>query len=131
MKRIIIVEDDKAISEATTLTSEMSGHEVVVTNEVDSLFQLIYKFGPDIILMDFSIGNANGRKLCEEIKLELKYDNIKILLFSAAVSDESEFRNHYSSTLTDLFQNHTILKIFCPKLMDNMKLTNLNITLNF
>ncbi|MET0572831.1 MAG: response regulator [Pedobacter agri] len=131
MKIIIIVEDDKAISEATTLTSEMSGHEVVVTNEVDSLFQLIYKFGPDIILMDFSIGNANGRKLCEEIKLELKYDNIKILLFSAAVSDESEFRNHYSSTLTDLFQNHTILKIFCPKLMDNMKLTNLNITLNF
>ncbi|MCX3264969.1 response regulator [Pedobacter agri] len=93
MKRIIIVEDDEAISEATTLALEMSGHEVVVTNEVDSLFQLIYKFGPDIILMDYSIGNANGRKLCEEIKLELKYDNVKILLFSAAVSDESEFRN--------------------------------------
>lgn len=93
MKKVIIVEDDEAIAEVTRLALEMSGHEVVVTNEVDSLFKLIYNFEPNVILMDYNIGNANGRKLCEEIKLELRYDKIKVFLFSAAVSDKSDFSN--------------------------------------
>lgn len=93
MKKIIIIEDDEAIAEVTSLALEMSGHEVISIDDPDALFNMIDQFKPEVILMDYNIGNANGRKICEDIKFNPKYESLKVLLFSAAVSSESDFKN--------------------------------------
>src|SRR5678810_295406 len=38
---------------------------------------------PDIILLDIFLGDADGRSLCYQMKLQPAYENIPVILYSA------------------------------------------------
>ncbi|RDC57984.1 response regulator [Pedobacter chinensis] len=93
IKKIMLVEDEASVMEATQIVLEMYDFEVLALPDAEHIFEQIETFKPDTILMDFNIGLHNGRKICDQIKANPSIAGIKVLLFSAAVNDDNEFNN--------------------------------------
>jgi len=93
MKKIMLIEDEVSILEATQIALEMYDFDVLAIEDANNIFDQIESFQPDIILMDFNLGHHNGRKICDQIKSNPANAKIKVLLFTAAVTDDTEFSN--------------------------------------
>ena len=89
----MLVEDEISIMEATQMALEMHDFEVMPITDAKNIFDQVDSFKPDIILMDFNMGSLNGRKICDQIKSNPTTAQIKVLLFTAAVTDDAEFKN--------------------------------------
>lgn len=83
MKKILIIDDDIYILEAMEELLKYSGYEVGATAKADEIFNLTYKFNPDLILMDIMLSGADGRDICWELKVNNKTKNIPIIMISA------------------------------------------------
>ncbi len=89
-----MIDDDYGVLEATTLALEISNFDVLALPDAIGLEEHIENFKPDTILMDYNIGEVqNGRKICENLRTNSKTKGIKVILFTAAVITDSDFRN--------------------------------------
>jgi len=84
MKRILIIEDDKSISELQKDYLEMSGYEVVCAFDGNSGFEYIKNQDFDLIILDLMLPNRDGFDILKEIS---DTKEIPILIVSAK-SDE-------------------------------------------
>lgn len=82
MKRILIVDDNPAIVEATKSMLTLEGYKVEVNTDGSSLSSLQSPL-PDLILLDILLPDADGRQLCTQLKLAELTRHIPIVLFSA------------------------------------------------
>ncbi|MDD2495689.1 MAG: response regulator transcription factor [Tissierellia bacterium] len=85
MKRILIIEDDKSISELQKDYLEMSGYEVVCAFDGNSGFEYIKNESYDLIILDLMLPEKNGFDILREIS---DSKQIPILIVSAK-SDET------------------------------------------
>ena len=85
MKRILIIEDDKSISELQKDYLEMSGYEVVCAFDGKSGFEYIKNESFDLIILDLMLPGRNGFDILREIS---DSKQIPILIVSAK-SDET------------------------------------------
>lgn len=83
MKRILVIDDDIDILTVVHLILESHGLEVRSTAKWQQIFPLIDDFKPDLILLDVSLGNQDGRNLCKQIKSRVETKNLHVILFSA------------------------------------------------
>jgi len=84
MKRILIIEDDKSISELQKDYLEMSGYEVVCAFDGNSGFEYIKNESFDLIILDLMLPEKNGFDILREIS---DSKQIPVLIVSAK-SDE-------------------------------------------
>ncbi len=85
MKRILIIEDDKSISEIQKDYLEMSGYEVVCAFNGNSGFEYIKNENFDLIILDLMLPERNGFDILKEIS---DSKQIPVLIVSAK-SDET------------------------------------------
>ena len=85
MKRILIIEDDKSISEIQKDYLEMSGYEVVCAFDGNSGFEYIKNESFDLIILDLMLPEKNGFDILREIS---DSKQIPVLIVSAK-SDET------------------------------------------
>jgi CheY-like chemotaxis protein len=83
MKKILIVDDDKELSEAMRLYLDSEGYTVKVCNNWDETFQQVTSTDPDLIIMDMFLGGGDGRVLGEQIKRDSRTCKIPVLMISA------------------------------------------------
>lgn len=84
MKRILIIEDDKSISELQKDYLEMSGYEVVCVFDGEAGFDYIKKYSFDLIILDLMLPQKDGFDILKEIS---DSKEIPVLIVSAK-SDE-------------------------------------------
>lgn len=84
MKRILIIEDDKSISELQKDYLEMSGYEVVCAFDGNSGFEYIKNEDFDLIILDLMLPKRDGFDILREIS---NTKQIPVLIVSAK-SDE-------------------------------------------
>lgn len=85
MKRILIIEDDKSISELQKDYLEMSGYEVICAFDGNSGFEYIKNENFDLIILDLMLPERHGFDILREI-----YDSKQIpVLIVSAKSDEA------------------------------------------
>ncbi|HSH52649.1 MAG TPA: response regulator transcription factor [Bacteroidales bacterium] len=84
MKRILIIEDDKSISELQKDYLEMSGYEVVCAFDGNSGFECIKNEDFDLIILDLMLPKRDGFDILREIS---NTKQIPVLIVSAK-SDE-------------------------------------------
>lgn len=82
-KKILIVDDDKAILEALKISFEEIGYLVKTTSKGSSALQSALVFKPNLILLDYLLSNINGQKIAKQIKEKEQTKNIPIVMFSA------------------------------------------------
>lgn len=82
--KIIVVEDNQELLELlATLLSE-SGYEVKAKATSNNLKQALIQFDPDLLLMDLWLEPVNADEIIPQVKAEEAYQNLPILLISAA-----------------------------------------------
>lgn len=85
--KILVIDDDKAIVDATTMILELEGYNVLGQTDGHSLKKII-EFKPDLIFLDLWLSDMDGREFCRKIKANPKTKNIPVLFFSASKSIE-------------------------------------------
>ena len=83
MKKILVVDDDVEILSVVDLVLTFNKFDVVTTPHWQDIDPFIKTFSPDLILLDVSLGDADGRDICEKLKNADETKNIPIILFSA------------------------------------------------
>ncbi len=83
MARILIVDDDTSVLEATALALTRSGHEVETTSEVFGLPLRVGTFKPDAILLDYDLPALTGDKLASNLRALRSAQSCKVIFHSA------------------------------------------------
>ncbi|HNP21687.1 MAG TPA: response regulator [Panacibacter sp.] len=83
MKKILIADDDVDI--LTLMEAMLSIHrfKVQTVSNWQHIDSSVAQFEPDLILLDISLGGADGRDICKTIKEAEATQHIPLILFSA------------------------------------------------
>ncbi len=82
-QKILIVDDEPNIVAALEFLLEKDGYEVrVAANGEEALGQLD-AFNPDLVLLDVMVPKLSGYEVCQRMRAEPKWRNIKIVMLSA------------------------------------------------
>lgn len=81
-KRILVIDDDAGIVEATTMVLEDAGYDVTAVTDPGSS-EMIREGYPDLILLDVWLSGVDGRDVARDLKANPKTRNIPIIMFSA------------------------------------------------
>jgi DNA-binding response OmpR family regulator len=86
-KKILIIEDEPDIVRGLTDALEFEGFEVLTAPEAREGVRLARERGPDCILLDLMLGEANGYAVCEEIR---SFNAVVPIIMLTARSQESD-----------------------------------------
>lgn len=89
MSRILVIDDDEALSDAISQKLEAEGHEVAAIHTGNGAFELAKKVKPDIALVDIMLPGVTGYQLCRRIRIDPELYPIGILILTT-VTDEPE-----------------------------------------
>ena len=86
-KEILIVDDEPGVAVAIQFLMEQQGHRVLVAQRGEDALDLIYKYKPNLILLDIMLPGISGWEVCEIIRLNSDCRNIKIVFLTARSSE--------------------------------------------
>lgn len=93
MKKILVVDDDTDILALVKMTLTLNGFDAQVLSRWDGIDNSIKTYVPDLILLDVSLGGADGREICKRLKAQEDTQHIPIILFSANIEMEKSIEN--------------------------------------
>ena len=70
MSRILVVEDDPAISRGLTDNLKFESHEVLSAADGEAGYHLIHEKKPDLIVLDLMLPKLSGYELCRKVRSE-------------------------------------------------------------
>ena len=82
-KEILLVEDEPGVAVAIQYLMEQQGYNVLVAESGEDALDLIYKYKLDLILLDIMLPGISGWEVCEIIRLNPDYRNVKIVFLTA------------------------------------------------
>jgi DNA-binding response OmpR family regulator len=82
-KRIVIIDDEKAILEMMEIALEEEGYDVIAINRFEPM-EVLIDFAPELILLDIRLSNGYGHILCEDLKSNPLTSMIPVILVSGA-----------------------------------------------
>ncbi len=83
MKKILVADDDPDILTLVRMTLSLQGFTVDAISNWKDIDEHVQLFAPDLIILDVSLGGADGRDICKKIKQHPDTMHIPIILFSA------------------------------------------------
>jgi len=87
--KVLVIDDDTAITELMGMLLEAHGYEALTTNVGAQGVQFVKESSPHIILLDLMMPDMDGIEVTRAIR---KFSNVPILIFSA-VSDPALVAN--------------------------------------
>lgn len=114
MQKVLVVDDDPDILTVVSLLLKTHGFEVETVQNAAGTIETVYKFLPEIILLDISLSGYDGREICTQLKSLEDLKHIPIVLFSATpninykVCDASDFiRKPFDATeMVNVLRKH-------------------------
>ncbi len=82
-KEILIVDDEPSIVVPVQFLMEQQGFSVLVAENGENALDMIYKYKPDLILLDIMLPRIDGYEVCEIVRLDPRYRDIKIIFLTA------------------------------------------------
>ncbi len=83
MKRIIIAEDDQAISEVVKIILEGEGYITEVVSVENVLLHKIFHEPPNLLLLDIWLDGSDGGKIAQIIRDDVRTAGLPIIIVSA------------------------------------------------
>jgi DNA-binding response OmpR family regulator len=111
-KKILIVEDEEAMSKPLEEALEESGFDVYVASDGESGFKLIKEKKPDLVVLDLIMPKVGGVELLNNIKNDNDIKDMEIIILSN-VSTEKGISDILSIGVYDYLvkQDHTLGQI--------------------
>lgn len=83
MNKILVVDDDLDILAVVRFMLTMNNFEVETVSNWKDIDNRMLDFRPDIVLLDVSLGGADGREICKKMHISNVTKDIPVILFSA------------------------------------------------
>ena len=82
-KEILIVDDEPNVVVPIQFLMEQQGYRVMIAERGEDALDLIYHYKPDLILLDIMLPGIDGYEVCEIVRLNPNYRNVKIIFLTA------------------------------------------------
>ena len=82
-KQILIVDDEPNVVIPIQFLLEQLGYRVMIAESGEDALELTYRYKPNLLLLDIMLPGINGYEICEIIRLNSNYLNIKIIFLTA------------------------------------------------
>lgn len=83
MAKIVLIEDEKDISEPLAFSMRNEGYEVQVAGEGYRGFELIKRYKPNLAILDIMLPGLDGFEICRCMKEDIDTKHIPILMLTA------------------------------------------------
>ncbi len=87
-KKILVVEDEKPLSEAIKFKLERQGITALVSNSAEEAMNILKKENVDLIWLDIKLPKINGMEFLKIIRNNPDWKNKKVLIVSASGGDD-------------------------------------------
>ncbi|WP_309610407.1 phosphate regulon transcriptional regulator PhoB [Sphingomonas sp.] len=108
-KRLLLVEDDRAIAELVKFHFTRAGYTVTSTPNGEEALILVDEIRPDLLILDWMIEGISGIELCRMLRRKPGTANLPILMLTARGEEEDRLRG------LDTGADDFITKPFSPK----------------
>ena len=108
LAKILVVEDDKSISDLITLHLKKNDFKYLVIHNGEDALSHLDNFMPDFIILDWMIPGLSGLEVLRRIRNKQEYKNLPILMLTAKNSEQDKIIS-FESGLDDY-----ITKPFLP-----------------
>jgi DNA-binding response OmpR family regulator len=82
-KEILIVDDEPGVVIPIQFLMEQQGYLVMIAERGEDALDLIYQYKPDLVILDIMLPGIDGYEVCEIIRLNPDYRDVKILFLTA------------------------------------------------
>ena len=86
-KEILIVDDEPGIVVPLQFLMEQQGYNVMTAERGEDALELIYQYRPDLVLLDIMLPGIDGYEVCEIVRLNPDYRDVKIVFLTARSSE--------------------------------------------
>lgn len=93
MKKILLLDDNLDIVEIVEEVLTYEHYEVKSITKSSDFMRLAESFHPDLIILDYKLGDGNGGELCRELKAHPNLGHIPVIIFSAYLKPDTNFRD--------------------------------------
>ena len=90
--KVLIVEDEEAISALLSYNLEKEGFSVAVTGDGDDAMMTVRESRPDLILLDWMLPNVSGIELCRQLRGQMETREIPVIMLTARGEEEDRVR---------------------------------------
>jgi two-component system phosphate regulon response regulator PhoB len=92
VKRLLLVEDDRALAELVTFHFERAGYVVTRTGDGEEALILAEEIKPDLILLDWMIEGISGIEVCRRLRRRPGTANVPIIMLTARGEEDDRIR---------------------------------------
>lgn len=85
MNKILIIEDDPAVSKGLEISLKKEKYETLIEADGEKGYQTALKIKPELILLDIMLPNKNGFDICKDLRLS--GHNFPIIMLSAKAEE--------------------------------------------
>ena len=82
-KEILIVDDEPNVVVPIQFLMEQQGYRVMIAERGEDALDLIYHYKPDLVILDIMLPGMDGYEVCEIIRLNPNYQDVKIIFLTA------------------------------------------------
>lgn len=82
-KKVLIVDDEPNIVAALEFLLEKNGYEVRAAGNGAEALEQLDMFRPDLVLLDVMVPKLSGYEVCQRMRAEPRWRDIKIVMLSA------------------------------------------------
>jgi two-component system alkaline phosphatase synthesis response regulator PhoP len=88
-KKILVIEDDRDISELITYNLEREGYEIACLYDGSQAIDFVHKRKPELIILDLMLPEVDGIEICRTLKSDPATKHIPIVMLTAK-SEEAD-----------------------------------------
>lgn len=87
-KVILIVDDEMDVVVPIQFLMKQQGYSVITAHRGEDALDLIYKYKPDLVLLDIMLPGIDGWEVCEIVRLNPNCRRVKIIFLTAKGGNE-------------------------------------------
>ena len=91
-KRLLLVEDDRAIAELVKFHFTRAGYKVTSTPNGEEAMILVEEIRPDLLVLDWMIEGISGIELCRRLRRKPSTANLPIIMLTARGEEDDRLR---------------------------------------
>ena len=92
IKRLLLVEDDRALADLVMFHFQRAGYEVTRTGDGEEALILVDEVRPDIVLLDWMIEGVSGIEVCRRLRRRATTANVPIMMLTARGEESDRIR---------------------------------------
>jgi CheY-like chemotaxis protein len=87
--KILVVDDDVAITKLLKMLLSMEGHQPTTVNDSNDALEIAAQLRPDLITLDLMMPGLTGFELCQLLRNDPRSKHIPVLIISARDDTET------------------------------------------